>query len=361
MKKILSILFVALLLLGCTSSPRKQDQEFLLKGVIKDSTLQATMVRLYPTDDVDKQQALAEARVEDHQFAIIGSTQNGPYSALIVLSNQADSVIYSTRLIIEQGHIKVMFLDHGITRVSGTPINEKVQAIDDLVTQYNEQVHQIYRSDRSKCDKKKAFVQAQHHRDSLFVPILVQNINQAPFCRIFNEYKYWFNIDDFNLIEDKMNEETRGLHPFRVLTQTKNTAVGNTYIDIRGITPKGDSTSVSNYFENNDYVLCNFWASWCYPCIREMKELKEIYPHLHEEGLEIVSHSIDDKAENWLGALKKQQFPWPQIACYDSWSCDATINYGITYLPSMVLIDTHTKEIVARNPSLEELELSILK
>lgn len=41
-------------------------------------------------------------------------------------------------------------------------------------------------------------------------------------------------------------------------------------------------------------VLINFWATWCFPCMEEMKKLKKIFKQYEEDGLTILSISIDD-------------------------------------------------------------------
>jgi len=41
-------------------------------------------------------------------------------------------------------------------------------------------------------------------------------------------------------------------------------------------------------------VVVNFWATWCVPCMAEMKHLVKLQKELGPQGLRVVSISIDD-------------------------------------------------------------------
>lgn len=59
-------------------------------------------------------------------------------------------------------------------------------------------------------------------------------------------------------------------------------------------------------------VLINFWATWCLPCLSEMKQLKKIYQQYEDRGLQILSISIDDTRT--VGSVRKmvrsRRFPF---------------------------------------------------
>ena len=41
-------------------------------------------------------------------------------------------------------------------------------------------------------------------------------------------------------------------------------------------------------------VVMNFWATWCVPCIEEMKKVKKLYKEFSDDGVQFLAISVDD-------------------------------------------------------------------
>ena len=129
------------------------------------------------------------------------------------------------------------------------------------------------------------------------------------------------------------------------------------YIDITGLMPNGEELSLSDLVGKTDYVLVDYWASWCNPCRRFVPVLKEIYASQPAGHLQILSCSVDQDIMAWQVALNEEQMPWPQIREDDAHPC--ADKYHVQFIPHTVLID-RDGNIVGINleePEIEEILL----
>ena len=83
------------------------------------------------------------------------------------------------------------------------------------------------------------------------------------------------------------------------------TAVGQVIPDFSLPSLNGEEVAISSF--RGKYVLLDFWASWCGPCIGEMPNVHKAYDLLHDKGLEVVSVSTDRKESDWRNAVKEKQ------------------------------------------------------
>jgi thiol-disulfide isomerase/thioredoxin len=118
--------------------------------------------------------------------------------------------------------------------------------------------------------------------------------------------------------------------------------------------------NLSEYVGKGNYVLIDFWASWCGPCIASMPALKEIYNTYSSKGLQIVGLSFDNKHENWVDAINRLELPWIHLSDLKGWESIASEVYGVRSIPEMILISPNG-EIVAIGLHGTELEAAVSK
>lgn len=130
---------------------------------------------------------------------------------------------------------------------------------------------------------------------------------------------------------------------------------GQKYHDMELPDTTGTKHRLSEYVGSGRYVLLDFWASWCAPCIGSMPGMKKLHDQFAGRGLLIVGISFDNKREAWLSAIRRLNLPWSHLSDLKGWDAAASEIYGVRAIPETVLIAPDGK-IVATGLHGEELE-----
>lgn len=58
---------------------------------------------------------------------------------------------------------------------------------------------------------------------------------------------------------------------------------------------EGEDVNLTDYGNNGKITIISFWATWCKPCIRELKNMSDLLDEWIEEyDVELVAVSVDD-------------------------------------------------------------------
>ncbi len=117
----------------------------------------------------------------------------------------------------------------------------------------------------------------------------------------------------------------------------------------------GEHISLSDLRQKNEFVLVEFWASWCGPCIGAIPALKDLYSSYREHGFEIVSVSIDEDQESWIEASNEHKLPWINLGEIEGRNGDVATSFGVTFIPKNYLVNNEG-EIVEKDLSTEKLD-----
>ena len=112
-------------------------------------------------------------------------------------------------------------------------------------------------------------------------------------------------------------------------------ALGEDAPDFTAKDVAGKEYGLKNLLKGDNYLLIDFWATWCGPCVNFMPTLKGLAEKYAEKGLVVVGISTDSDRNAWQKFLEKEQKPWLNLLD----ESDISKAYGVTSIPSIFLIN----------------------
>ena len=132
------------------------------------------------------------------------------------------------------------------------------------------------------------------------------------------------------------------------------TAEGKPFTDFE-IEYQGTKHRLSDVVGRGDYVLVDYWASWCGPCIRQTAVIKELYNEFKDKGLKVLGVAVWDEPDATLAAIKKHDLPWD---CWLNGGNVPTDLYGIMGIPCIILYGPDGT-IISRDKQDDELRAAV--
>lgn len=320
-------------------------------------------------------------KVVDNEIVVLDSTVIQNNKAIFVVNSENPATRYSIK--IDGVRYPIGFFSENQNVSIAGDLNDNRNIIADgsnaqqLLNEYNvenkkfnnqfNELRQQYKTAAQNNDEaaieriENEYNKVENNQNNYQTLFLTKNSNSfvAAYVLYSNRYNYELNeledfVNNFNIKEE--NDYSKLLDEYIAILQRVD--VGQPYLDFTQETPEGDMLSLSELVGKSKLLLIDFWASWCGPCRAENPNVVEVYKEYHEKGFDVLGVSLDMEKDKWIKAIEDDGLIWHNISDLKYWNNEAAKSYGISSIPSNLLLDENGT-IIAKNLRGEDLRSKV--
>ena len=349
MKKSSLILLTSALLVACAET----NDIYFLHGSFHNTQSSTAYI-------ISGGQAIDSTAMDSTHSFVFKGFNTLPQLVYVADASNLHAAKNACQLVLEPGLLSIFPRpDHeGEYDALGTESNQLLTEMDKK-EQELERLYDEYSNDEDKqaelIDEWNAYLEkgAKKHKDIMFGLVCLRELSYEQDAAVtrkmldavkpqLRETDIWKKLDEHNV-------------------KALATAPGKKYIDF------SQTDQFDNVISSKDvlatpgvkYVLIDFWASWCRPCMGEVPYLKETYSKYFDKGFQILGVSLDRSRDAWINAIKVNDMNWIHVSDVKYWQNEVAQLYGINSIPANYLVEASTGNIIATNLRGKALESKI--
>jgi peroxiredoxin len=294
----------------------------------------------------------------DGKFSFSGPVQAPEFCTILFANGGGTESIY---FYLEPGNITVQCPDDGThATVTGTPLNKDFQEYKNSLNHYIDSLNEsrpgqkpYYQYSPEVQAGKLQIVTAflERHPSS---PVSLYELDQ------YAGKNPQPDVDQrlFDQLSRSLRDSKDGIQLADRIKGMNAGNVGDAAPAFTLLNTEGKEVSLSDF--KGKYVLIDFWATWCVPCLNEMPNVAKAYHTYKEKNFVVVGISLDrpDSRVLWQKTIKRDTMDWPQVSDFKWWNSKAALAYHINSVPANFLVDPSGK-IIAKNLRGEALQAKL--
>lgn len=311
-QSLMTISAVALFLLACA----RQDN-YTVSGDL--SCFVGVMVEDIADIDsvclVNKANIQQKSAIKDGKFFFTGHVDSPQYCELLIPYYNGEKTDTATlSFILEEGNIT--YADGSVKGSTKT----------DIFIEIRKEIWQLCGEGKEDEAKRLYLEQIEQHRDDA-IGVALLLMSHPDWMTATEEKGFLISLGD------EVKTDFRIQKKLERLMKLQPSDVGDMFLDF-AVEYDGKTTHFSDYVGHGQYVLVDFWASWCGPCREEIPNLVAVYEKYKSKGLAVLGVAVSDKPEATMKAIKELNIPYPQILNSQKIATDL---YGIEGIPEIIL------------------------
>jgi peroxiredoxin len=359
MKKNWLILILPVLMIACDTSTLK-EKPFTLQGEI--TAYESGWVHMLKREQ-GQFITLDSTMVDNGVFVFKGKIDQARFTYL-KLEGQQNYIAF----FLEPGEIalKVSADNPGEPVISGSQSHAVYQAFVDDSKHYDQKMSDLYADylEAQKEENEELMAEINQQYDDLekdkkeyIIRYINDNTDSPVSAYIALRNLYQLGLDELETITEAIDpaisQSTYVADLNQRVDRLRNVQIGKPAPDFTMNDTTGNPVALSSFYGN--YMMVDFWASWCGPCRRENPNKVAAFNKYHDKGLDLLGVSLDTDAERWIQAIHSDGLTWNHLSDLAGWGNEAAGLYAVNSIPSNVLLDPNGV-IIARNLKGEDLQ-----
>lgn len=262
---------------------------------------------------------VAETDYKGDSIVVISGKIEAPLLVEFVMEAE-ESRFYALQLIffLEPGNI-VLKIDNLRNYIAeGTPLNDVYFPVRNEIMQAN-------REGKEEKAQQLVLDYIQQHKDDITAVKMLENAQ----CKTKDDAKQILALISQCSEEVQLHKTTK----YHIERFNKKLDGPQKFIDFT-VEYDGQKHSLSDYVGKGQYVLADFWGSWCGACKAAMPKVIALHEKYKDRNFTALGVAVNEIAPKTLEAVEQLKIPFPQIL---NTGQKAVELYDLQYVPHYIL------------------------